>query len=235
MVAIRESLVQYSSGALNMHGFLAKPSISPAPAVIVIHEWWGLNDHIRDIAKRLAAAGYVALAPDLYSRLGHPVATDPQEAATLMQSLREPAALKDLEASLAYVSALPEVDKTRMAVLGFCMGGAFALQLACSATAVRAAVAFYATTIPDDEMLRHLRCQVLFVYGGKDEWVKRAEVDRLRTALQRPPGLGNVLVYEHANHAFFNDTRRDVYDAQAAKDAWQRTLTFLKERTTAKP
>lgn len=227
-MAIREALVQYPSGGLNMHGFVAKPyTTKPVPAVLVIHEWWGLNDHIRDIAKRFATAGYVALAPDLYSRLGHAVTTNAQEAASLMQSLRERDALKDVDASLAYLGALREVDGTRLAVTGFCMGGSFALQLACRSSALKAAVPCYGQ-VPPDETLKQLCCPLLYIYGGRDEWIKRADVERLRRALS--PGWGQVVIYEQCAHAFFNDTRPEVYNAQAAKEVWQKALAFLKRQ-----
>ena len=227
-MAIREGLVQYPSGGLNMHGFLARPACeAPAPGVLVIQEWWGLNDHIRNIAKRLAQAGYVALAPDLYSRLGHPVAADAAEAAQLMQSLKEADALKDVQASLTYLGALKEVDRTRLGVVGFCMGGSFALRIAVEGSPnLKAAVPFYGQ-VPPTEELRRLHCPVLYLYGGQDHWIKRSDVERLREALQGAPSTSAVHIYEQAGHAFFNDTRPDAYDAPSARDAWQKTLAFL--------
>lgn len=225
---VREGLVQFPSGGLNMHAFVAQPdATAPLPGVLVIQEWWGLNEHIRGIAARIAAAGYVTLAPDVYSRLGHIVTTDAQEANRLMQSLKEGDAMKDLATSLDYLARLKDVNSRRLGVVGFCLGGSYALQLACASTEIRAAVAFYGQ-VPSPDQLRHLRSPVLYVYGGRDTWVPRKDVERLRDVLTASAPGGQVHIYEEAGHAFFNDTRPDVYQARAAKDAWQNMLAFLK-------
>lgn len=233
MMAVREGLVQYPSGGLNMHAFLAQPESSkPLPGLLVIQEWWGLNEHIRDIARRLAKAGYVALAPDLYSRLGHVVTQVPAEANRLMQSLKPDDAMKDVQTSLAYLSRVQGVDETRVGVIGFCMGGGFALRLACTAMQVKVAIPFYGPVPPPDE-LRYCRCPVLYFYGGRDEWVPRQEVERLRQVFEAGSSGSQVQIYEQCAHAFFNDTRPEVYNAAAAQDAWQRALTFLKQHLQA--
>ena len=223
-----EGLVQFSSSGLNMHAFIAQPAATgPRPGVLVIQEWWGLNEHIRNVASRLAAAGYITLAPDLYSRFGHVVTTHADEANRLMQSLKESDAIKDLTTSLEYLSRMKDVNPQRLGVLGFCMGGSFALQLACASTQLRAAAAFYGQVPPPDQ-LRHLRSPVLFAYGGHDAWVPRQDVERLRHVLAAGPSGGEVRIYEEAGHAFFNDTRPDAYHARAATDIWQHTLAFFK-------
>ena len=225
---VTEGLVQFSSGGLNMHAFIAQPAATgPLPGVLVIQEWWGLNEHIRHVASRLAAAGYVTLAPDLYSRFGHVVTTHADEANRLMQSLKESDAIKDVTTSLEYLSRMKGVNPQRLGVLGFCMGGSVALQLACASTQLRAAAAFYGQ-VPIPDQLRHLRSPVLFAYGGQDTWVPRQDVERLRDVLAANPSGGQVHIYEDAGHAFFNDTRPDAYHARAAKDIWQNTLAFFK-------
>lgn len=126
--SIRESLVQYPSDKVTMRAYVAAPQTKEQrPAIIVIQEWWGLTDHIKDVARRYAAEGYVAIAPDLYSRLGYALTTDPGEAGKLMGTLQQEDGLKDLNATVAYLKSVPEVDATKIGVTGFCMGGAMPL------------------------------------------------------------------------------------------------------------
>jgi len=192
----------------------------------VLHEWWGLNDHIMDVARRFAGAGFVALAPDLYARQGSKVTADPAEAAALMNALSSQAALRDLNAAVRCLAAQPVVEPQRIGVIGFCMGGTFVLTLATHNSDIRAAVPFYGK-VPPLETFRFLLCPVLYHYGAKDQWVTRQEVDRLREGLARYGKPGEVHVYPEAGHAFFNDTRPEAYRAEDARLAWERTLKFL--------
>ena len=219
--------VQFTSDQFTIKAFLARPAAKgQLPAVIVIQEWWGLNDHIKDISQRFAREGYAALAPDLYSRLGHKVATDAAEAAKLMESLSSQAALRDLNAAAAFLSTQRFVDLQRIGVVGFCMGGSFALIMATHNSTIRAAVPFYGK-VPPIETLNYLLCPILYHYGAKDGWVTREEVDRLKEGLAQYGKPGEVHIYPEAGHAFFNDTRPDAYRPTEAKEAWQRTLSFL--------
>ena len=197
------------------------------PAVIIIHEWWGLNDHIKDIAQRFAREGYVALAPDLYSRLGHHATTDPNEAARLMESLQSQAALKDLNATTRYLKQQPFVDAWKIGMVGFCMGGTFTLMAATHNSDVKAAVPFYGQ-IPPSDTFRYFLCPILYIYGEQDGWIKQQDVERLRQGLKQLGKPGEVRTYPGCPHAFFNDTRPDVYRPREAQDAWQRTLAFLR-------
>jgi len=209
--------------------FLARPAESahPLPAVVVIQEWWGLNDHIKDISQRFAREGYVALAPDLYSRMGNKVTKDPQEAAKLMESLQSQAVLKDLNAAITtYLKRQPFVDPLKIGVIGFCMGGTFALMMAAHNSDVKAAVPFYGQVPPSDS-IKYLVAPVLYIHGGQDTWITKREAERLQQALQQYGRPGEVKSYPNAGHAFFNDTRPDAYRPVEAKDAWQRTLAFL--------
>ena len=220
--------VQFISDQAQIRAFLARPHSAgrPAPAVVVIQEWWGLNDHIKDIAQRLAREGYAALAPDLYSRLGNKVTRDPNEAAGLMNALSSQAALRDLNAAVSYLKTQAFVEPLRIGTVGFCMGGTFALTMATHNSDIKAAVPFYGK-VPPLESLDYLLCPVLYHYGAKDAWVTRQEVDRLQQGLERYGKPGQVCVYPEADHAFFNDTRPDVYRESDARLAWDRTLQFL--------
>jgi len=237
--------VQFPSDTFTIKSFLARPARAEGardarPAVLVIQEWWGLTEHIKDIAQRLAREGFVALAPDLYSRLpGPPGATagaggfrvtkDPQEAAKLMESLSSQAALRDLNAAVGFLKTQSFVDGTRIGAVGFCMGGTFALMMATHNSEIKAAVPFYGK-VPPIETFRFLLCPVLYHYGAKDAWVTRREVDILKDGLVKYGKPGEVVIYPDANHAFFNDTRPEVHRADDARRAWERTLAFLRQQ-----
>ena len=239
---LQTETVQFPSDNFAIHGFLARPPTqslgggarpsaaqAQLPTVLVIQEWWGLNDHIKEIAQRFARAGYAALAPDLYSRLGYKVTKDPAEAGRLMESLSSQAALRDLNAAATYLQRQPFVDPQRIGVVGFCMGGTFALMMATHNSTIKASVPFYGK-VPPIETLNYLLCPVLYHYGAKDGWVTRQEADRLQEGLEKFGKAGEVRIYPEAGHAFFNDTRPDVYRAEDAEAAWARTLQFLAER-----
>ncbi len=207
-----------------MANFLASPKQNtPGPALILIQEWWGLNDHIKDIAGRLAAEGFVTLAPDLYDGK---VTKDPNVAGGLMQSLDEKTALEKLNSAVESLKSNPNV-KGKIGVIGFCMGGTFSLLLACRNKDIRAAVPFYGKVAPDS-VLEHLGAPVMYVYAGKDQWITKQEVDRLDQFLRKSGKPGEVVRYANADHAFFNDTRPEVYSPGDAKDVWNKTIGFLK-------
>ncbi len=219
--------VEFKSGKITVRGFLARPDGAPGPqpAVVVIHEWWGLNDHIKDIARRFAARGYVALAPDLYSRLGSKVTKDASEAARLMSQLSSQDALLDLNAAIGFLKQQPAVDARRIGLVGFCMGGTLALTMATHNSDIKAAVIFYGK-VPPLETLDSLLCPVLYHYGEQDGWVTKQEMERLRQGLQQFGKPGEVVTYQ-AQHAFFNDTRPEVYRKEDAEAAWRRTIEFF--------
>jgi carboxymethylenebutenolidase len=229
--SIRETTVQYPSGkAVTMRAFVAAPQTKDKrPAIIIVQEWWGLTDHIKDIAKRYAAEGYVAIAPDLYSRLGHALATDASEAGKLMNTLKQEDGLSDLNATVAYLKSVPEVDATRIGITGFCMGGSYALMLPCVNAEIKAAVPFYGQVPNPDGPIQKLACPVLYLYGEDDGWITKADVQRLAAALKKYNKLGEIKTYPGAPHAFFRDTDPSVYRPEAAKDAWARTKVFFKQ------
>lgn len=191
-------------------------------AVILIHEWWGINDHVRDIAGRYAREGFICVAPDLFRGR---TARDPQEASRLMQSL----ALEDGVATIA--SAVSEVQQRyetgRIAITGFCMGGTFALRSACLVDGLKASAPFYGD-IPEDATLKALKAPTLFIAGSRDNWITPEKVEGLRESARKYNLPVEVVSYD-ADHAFFNDTRPEVYNPDAAADAWRRVLAFFRE------
>ena len=229
--SIATETLQFQSDGVALTGFLAEPSAAPdgAPAILVLHEWWGLTDHIKGIARRCAAQGYIALAPDLYARLGSKVASTVEEAAALMNALSAQAVLRDLNAATRCVAALPVVDPRRIAVMGFSMGGTFALTQAIHNSDLKAAVSFYGK-VPPVESLDSLLSPVLYHYPAKDGWVTSQEVALLRQAKEKFGKSIEVCVYPEAAHAFCNETRPDVYRAADAALAWDRTVQFLANR-----
>jgi carboxymethylenebutenolidase len=212
---------QFTHGGETVSGYLARPTdVTSAPALVLIHEWWGLNDHIKDIAMRYARAGFIAAAVDLYHGT---VTKDAGEAARLMGALPPERALADLGAAINHLRGEPDV--TGVGVTGFCMGGVYTL-LAASTHKVDAAVAFYG--VPDDlSVLQSLSCPLLFIAGERDQWITVEKVRRMEAALKEYGKDAEVRIYDGADHAFFNDTRPDVYSPADAADAWQRAVDFF--------
>ena len=184
--SIRETLVQYPSDKVTMRAYVAALQTKERrPTIIVIQEWWGLTEHIKDVGRRFAAEGYVAIAPDLYSRLGYALTTDPGEAGTLMNTLQQEDGLKDLNATVVYLKSVPEVDATRIGVTGFCMGGSYALMLPCVNKDIKAAVPFYGQVPNPDVPLQQLSAPMLYFYGEDDGWITKSDVQRLAEAIRQ--------------------------------------------------
>jgi dienelactone hydrolase len=159
--------VSYAGRACPLKAYVAAPAAADAsPAAIVVQEWWGLNEHIRDVARRLAREGYFAIAPDLYSRHGHRVATEPNGAAQLMSGLKKEDGIADLQATVDWLHAQKQTRSTRIGITGFCMGGSYALLLPCESREIAAAAPFYGE-IPADEKLAHLGCPILLRIRGE--------------------------------------------------------------------
>jgi carboxymethylenebutenolidase len=221
--------VTFPGKACELKAYVAHQSEGGArPAVIVVQEWWGLDDHIRDVTRRLAQEGYFAVAPDLYSRQGNKVTKDPNVAGELMSKLDKAEGIDDLLSTVAWIKTQKEANAARIGVIGFCMGGSYAMLLPCVSKDLKAAAPFYGEVPPDDR-LRELNCPVFYAYGENDGWITRADVDRLRTALKTFSKPGEVKTYKGCAHGFFNDTRKDVYAPAEARDAWQKSLALFKQ------
>lgn len=214
---------QYSGGSAKGIFIQPKGEAITRPAILVIHEWWGLNEHIGSIARRFAGEGYVVLAPDLYDGV---VTKDPEEAGRLMQALQPEQGLNILNGAVDFLQSMEGIDSNRIGVIGFCMGGTFALLLACKNENIKAAAPFYGD-IPQDDLLEELSAPVLFIGAENDFWITKDKMMRLSDALAKFEKLGEVKIYEGVGHAFFNDTRPDAYDATAAEDAWRTVNQFF--------
>ncbi len=215
---------EFTGEGVTVGAYEARPAgDGPAPALILIHEWWGVTPHIEDVAQRYAREGFRVVAPDLY---GGVTTRDPEEASRLMAGLSVEQGLAALKVVVDGLRSRPEV--TAVGVTGFCMGGTFALRLACAAK-VEAAAPFYGDVPEETGFIAGLGCPLLFIGGEKDEWITTAKMARLEAALRDHGRVGEVRVYPDAPHAFFNDTRPEVYRAADAADAWRTVVDFLKK------
>ncbi|MCB0116133.1 MAG: dienelactone hydrolase family protein [Caldilineaceae bacterium] len=205
-------------------GYLARPSgDGPAPAVVVIQEWWGLNDHIKDLADRFAAEGFVALAPDLYK--GN-VATEPDEARKLVMELDMMEAVAEIDQAMAFLLDQEYVAGDKAGVVGFCMGGGLVLQAAVNSDRVGAAIPFYGTLLEPDQAAQ-VKAPVQAHYGTADRFDLDALAEMGRIINEDTEFDAEVYTYQDAPHAFMNDTS-ESYRAEAATEAWERTLTWFR-------
>ena len=221
--------VSFQANGRTATGYLARPE-APGPGVVVIQEWWGLVPHIEAVADRLAGAGFVALAPDLYHG---ETASSPDQAGKMMMSLRIDEAAQDLAGAMVFLLEQTDVVGAQVGTVGFCMGGALSLFAASSNERVGACVVFYGGHPNVKPDLASLQAPVLGLWAGKDGFVTPqvvAELDQQLTALGKQHEFHT---YENAQHAFFNDTRAEVYDEAAAAEAWARTLDFLRRELEA--
>jgi carboxymethylenebutenolidase len=205
-------------------GYLALPENPNGMGVIVIQEWWGLVPHIKTVADRFAAAGYVALAPDLYKGT---TTESPDEAQRLFMALNIEKSAQDLEVAIDYLLKQPDVKIKKLGVVGFCLGGQLALLAATTSEHIGAVVDFYGVHPNVSPDFSRLTAPVLGLFGETDDFVPPAAVRQLETTIQQAGGSIAAHTYANAGHAFFNDSRPEAYNAEAAADAWQRVLTFL--------
>ena len=217
--------VTFPSAGGTAHGYLATPPGGSGPGVIVIQEWWGLTEHIADIADRLAAEGFVALAPDLF---GGRVAHDTDEARKMMGALPTARGVELLSGAVDYLLSREEVTGESIGTVGFYMGGGFVLALAARDPRVAAAVPFYGVIrdgLPD---FSGLNAKVVGHYAEHDQAAPPESLDALSEAIRRQSGTEPVFHVYPAGHAFFNDARPEAYHAESARLAWNRTLDFLR-------
>lgn len=218
-------MISYPNGqGGTLTGYLARPDgAGPWPAVVVIQEWWGLNEHIEDVTRRFAAAGFVALAPDLYHGK---VVSEPNEARKLVMSLDMNAAVREIQRGIDYLLQQPEVAGSRVGVTGFCMGGGLALMTALADERLGAVVPWYGSPL-SKEQAAQIKAPLLGLYGEKDGGIPVSAVRSMQEGLNAAGIENEIVIYPDAQHAFFNDTRPS-YHPQAAADAWQRAVIWLR-------
>jgi len=223
--APKTDTVKFSNGTGDVSGFLATPA-KPGryPGLVVIHEWWGLTDWVKDETQKFAEQGYVAVAVDLYRGQ---VATDPEEAHELMRGLPQDRALADLQGAFMYLASRNDVDRNRIGTVGWCMGGGLALQLAIHQPRLAACVVNYGALPTDPNDLQQIFAPVLGNFGGQDRGITPADVDDFQKSMKSINRRVDVKIYDDAGHAFENPTNKAGYRPDDAADAWSRTVAFL--------
>jgi carboxymethylenebutenolidase len=220
--------VTFASNGARAHGYLALPEGGKGPGVVVIQEWWGLTSHIADVTNRLAAAGFVALAPDLF---GGPTTHDADEAGKLMQDLPVDRAARDLGGAVDYLLDNAAVTSSQVGAVGFCMGGGFVLLLAAQqGDRIGAAVPFYGLLGEEYPSFDNLSAPLLGHFGDQDKFLSTDQVRELAATIERQSGHRPDFRFYPAGHAFFNGQNLlGTYDPQQAAKAWDATVGFLRE------
>ena len=219
--------VSYKSGDETLQGVLYTPSgKGPFPALVVIHEWWSLNDWVKEQASKLADQGYVALAVDLYRGK---VATTPDMAHELMRGVPEDRAQRDLHAAAEFLQSQPNVRKDRVGSIGWCMGGGYSLDVALQEPTLAAAVINYGHLATDPEALKKINASILGLFGGQDRGIPAEDVRQFEATLKQLGKKVEIKIYPDAGHAFENPNNKDGYRAGDAADAWNRTVAFLRQ------
>ena len=205
-------------------GYLARPKDGgPLPAVVVIQEWWGLNEHIEDVTRRLGSEGFVALAPDLYHGV---VVSEPDEARKMVMELDMEEAVREIRHAVDFLLAQEYVAGPAVGIVGFCMGGRLVLETSRVEENLGAVVAFYGSPL-DPAAAREVKAPLLGLYGAEDGGIPEASVRTMEGALDEAGIENEIQIYPGAGHAFFNDTAAS-YRPEAATDAWRRTLDWLR-------
>jgi carboxymethylenebutenolidase len=217
-------MISFAANGGACPGYLARAERDGAPGVVVIQEWWGLNQHVKDVAERLAAAGYTALAPDLYhgDEIGY---QEPDEAGKLMMALNIGEAAKDMRGAAAH---LRDLTNKPVGIVGFCMGGALSLYAACdNPDNVAACADFYGVHPAAKPNLAALQAPLLGIFAANDDFTPPATVHELDQQLTAAGKPHDFTIYPNTDHAFFNNDRPEVYAPDAARDAWEKLLAFF--------
>jgi carboxymethylenebutenolidase len=217
--------VSYKSGDETVQGVLyTPPGKGPFPGIIVIHEWWGLNDWVKEQGSKLADQGYVALAVDLYRGK---VATTPEMAHEIMRGVPEDRAKRDLHAAFEFLAAQPNVKKDRIGSIGWCMGGGYSLDVALQEPTLAATVINYGHLATDADAMKKINAPILGLFGGQDQGITPDDVHKFEASMKQLGKKIDVKIYDDAGHAFENPNNKGGYRAEDAADAWKRTVDFL--------
>lgn len=218
--------VSYKSGDETVTGYLSEPAGGGKhPALIVVHEWWGLNDWVRGKADHFAQEGYVSLAVDLYR--GKSAGNDPDVAHQLMRGLPEDRAARDLDAAFRYLASRPDVDPGRIGSIGWCMGGGYSLEAAIEEPALAACVVNYGRLVTDPKTIAKIRAPMLGNFGAEDQGIPPSSVEAFEKEARAAGKTIDFKVYPGAGHGFASNPDPKVYRPEAARDADARTDAFL--------
>ncbi len=242
-----------ADGSFQSHGttirfFEARPAGAARGVVIVIPDVWGLSDHYRDIAGRLATEGYAGFAIDIYSREAPPDPTalaDLGKVAAWIEAIPDRRVMQDIQMLAGHIRVRPELAGLETGITGFCLGGQYALMAGATVSGLAAAASWYgmlrtgpaSPTTPESalDMAPRLACPWLGLYGQQDALIPMADIEELRDLLETEEADYELVTYEGAGHAFFNDTRADMYRPEAAADGWRRMLDFFGHHLGAQP
>jgi len=227
-------------------GYFVHPDVGPCASLVLIHDVWGLSEHARDLARRFAHEGFGVLALDLYREKGEFEIGNPGE---WMRGLSDPEALRDVQAGIDFLALARPTRARRTGVVGFCMGGMYALLAACQCRGLSAAVPFYGLLSHQHGILHasqgldprlkpvqpldaapDLHCPLLAFFGDQDEFIPSSDIEQLRSRLSQADAPSEIVVYPGAAHAFMNDTRPAAFRPEIARQAWARTVAFLREQ-----
>jgi len=223
--AVDGKQVSYKSGDETVQGVLYTPAgKGPFPALIVVHEWWGLNDWVKEQASKLSDQGYVALAVDLYRGK---VATTPDMAHEIMRGLPEDRAKRDLHAAFEFLASQPNVRKDRIGTIGWCMGGGYSLDVALQEPTLAADVINYGHLATDPEALKKVNSPILGLFGAQDRGISPDDVRKFEQSMKQLGKKIDIKIYDDAGHGFENPNNKDGYRAEDTADAWKRTVDFL--------
>lgn len=220
------TMVEFSSNGGTCKGYLAASLTGSGPGVIVLQEWWGLVDHIMDVCDRFAAEGFTALAPDLYH--GESTAS-PDDAGKLMMAINIDKTEQDMRGAIAYLLSRDETKGDKVGTVGFCMGGQLSLYAACANPQVGACVIYYGIHPHVKPDIANLQAPVLGFFGEKDAMVTPEIARALEKQLKDAGKSVEIHIYPGADHAFFNDSRTEVYNKEFANDTWERMLALYRD------
>jgi len=217
--------VSYKSGEESVQAMLYTPAgKGPFPGIVVIHEWWGLNDWVKEQASKLADQGYLALGIDLYRGK---LATTPDLAHELVRGVAEDRATRDLHAAVEFLKSQKNVNKDRIGSIGWCMGGGYSFNLALQEPTLTADVVNYGHLATDPEQLKKINASILGIFGGQDRGIPVDDVKKFEQTMKQLGKRVEIVIYPDAGHAFENPNNKQGYRANDAADAWKRTVDFL--------
>jgi len=227
-----EKTVKYVSGRDSVSAYFnLPPGDGPFPAIIVIHEWWGLNDWIRTNADAFANKGYAALAIDLYRGKS---TKNSDEAHELMRGLPSDRVAKDLQTAYSFLQNNPKVDKNRIGVIGWCMGGGYALQAATILPKLKAAVMNYGSLFSDPANVKKVGCPLLGIFGETDRGIPVMDVQNFEQALKDAKKENKIIIYRNVGHAFMNPNNKDGHNSDITERAWREIFTFMEKHLLKK-